>query len=220
VSKMQEVEQRFGCPLIELWGMTELGGLGTTHPHNGPRRLGSIGIPLPLTQTKVVALDDHSQAVPPGEVGELMIRGPLVMQGYFGNESATRATIREDGWMHTGDLVRSDDEGYLYVVDRAKEVIISGGYNIYPAEVERIVAQHPSVAMVAVAAMHDELKGQVPKAFIVPRTGMSCTAHDIIEHCRPHLASYKLPRDIALLDDLPKTSTGKILRRMLASSQI
>jgi len=220
ISKMEEVERRFGCRLIELWGMTELGGLGTTHPHNGPRRLGSIGIPLPLTHTKVVAIDDAHRELPPGEVGELMIRGPLVMQGYFGNDAATHTTIEADGWMHTGDLVRSDADGYLYVVDRAKEVIISGGYNIYPAEVERIVAQHPAVAMVAVAAMHDELKGQVPKAFIVPKNGMTCSAQDIIEHCKPHLASYKVPRDIALLDDLPKTSTGKILRRMLATSKI
>jgi long-chain acyl-CoA synthetase len=220
VSKMEEVERRFGCPLLELWGMTELGGLGTTHPHNGPRRLGSIGVPLPLTQAKVVAMDDATREMPVGEVGELMIRGPLVMQGYFGNDAATRATIEADGWLHTGDLVRSDAEGYLYVVDRAKEVIISGGYNIYPAEVERVVAQHPSVAMVAVAAMHDDIKGQVPKAFIVPKTGTSCTAQEIIDHCRPHLASYKVPRDIALLDDLPKTSTGKILRRMLATSKI
>jgi len=220
VSKMEEVERRFGCPLLELWGMTELGGLGTTHPHNGPRRLGSIGVPLPLTQVKVVAMDDATKEMPIGEVGELMIRGPLVMQGYFGNDAATRATIEADGWLHTGDLVRSDAQGYLYVVDRAKEVIISGGYNIYPAEVERVVAQHPSVAMVAVAAMHDDIKGQVPKAFIVPKTGQKCTAQEIIDHCRPQLASYKVPRDIALLDDLPKTSTGKILRRMLATSKI
>ena len=220
VAKMEETERRLGCPLLELWGMTELGGLGSTHPHNGPRRLGSIGVPLPLIEMKVVAQDDAARDLPHDEVGELLVRGPLVMQEYFGNEAATRATIRPDGWMHTGDLVRRDAEGYLYVVDRAKEVIISGGYNIYPAEVERVIAQHPAVAMVAVAAMRDEVKGQVPKAFIVPRTGMTCTAQQIIEHCRPHLAKYKLPHDIALLDDLPKTSTGKILRRLLANSTI
>ena len=167
-----------------------------------------------------MAQDDPARELPDGEVGELMIRGPLVMKGYFRNDAATQATIRSDGWMHTGDLVRRDADGYLYVVDRAKEVILSGGYNVYPAEVERVVAQHPAVAMVAVAAMHDELKGQVPKAFIVPRTGMSCTTQQIVDHCRPHLASYKLPREIQLLDDLPRTSTGKILRRMLATSTI
>lgn len=218
VAKMEEAERRFGCPLIELWGMTELGGLGTTHPHNGPRRLGSIGVALPLTEAKVVATDNPATELPRGEVGELMVRGPLVMQGYFGNEEATRATIQPDGWMHTGDLVKRDQEGYFYVVDRAKEVIISGGYNVYPAEVERVIAQHPAVAMVAVAAMHDELKGQVPKAFVVPRTGVSCTEKEIIEHCRMQLAPYKTPREVAFLADLPKTSTGKILRRKLATS--
>lgn len=218
VAKMEEVERRFGCPLIELWGMTELGGLGTTHPHNGPRRLGSIGVALPLTEAKVVAMDDPATELPRGEIGELMVRGPLVMHCYFGNEQATRAAIEPDGWMHTGDLVRRDEEGYFYVVDRAKEVIITGGYNVYPAEVERVIAQHPAVAMVAVAAMHDELKGQVPKAFVVPRTGVSCTEKEIIDHCRTQLAAYKTPREVAFLDDLPKTSTGKILRRMLATS--
>lgn len=220
VTKMEEVEKRFGCPLIELWGMTELGGLGTTHPHNGPRRLGSIGVALPLNEAKVVAMGNPATELPRGEVGELMMRGPLVMQGYFGNDEATRATIEPDGWMHTGDLVRRDEDGYFHVVDRAKEVIISGGYNIYPAELERIIAQHPAVAMVAVAAMHDELKGQVPKAFIVPKAGVSCGSSEIIEHCRARLAPYKVPREVAFLEDLPKTSTGKILRRMLATSRI
>ncbi|HEY0939867.1 MAG TPA: AMP-binding protein [Steroidobacter sp.] len=220
VAKMVEVERRFACPLLELWGMTELGGLGTTHPHNGPRRLGSIGIALPYLQTRVVALDDPSRVLPDGEIGELLVRGPLLMQGYLDNPAATSETILDDGWMRTGDLVRSDSDGYLYVVDRAKEVIISGGYNIYPAELERVIAQHPSVAMVAVAAMPDELRGQAPKAFVVARDGMSCSAEDIIEHCRPLLAGYKLPRAVELLDDLPKTSTGKILRRALATSTI
>ncbi len=218
VAKMEETQRRFGCPLLELWGMTELGGLGATHPHNGPRKLGSIGVPLPLTEVKVVAADCAAQEMPRGEVGELMVRGPLVMEGYFRNEVATRAAIEPDGWMHTGDLVRQDETGYLYVVDRAKEVIVSGGYNVYPAEVERVIAQHPAVAMVAVAAMHDELKGQAPKAFVVCRSSTRCTAQEIIDHCRTQLAPYKIPRAVEFLEDLPKTSTGKILRRALATS--
>jgi long-chain acyl-CoA synthetase len=218
LAKMQETERRFGCPLLELWGMTELGGLGTTHPHNGPRRLGSIGVALPFTEARVVAMNDPSRELPRGEVGELMIRGPLVMEGYFANAEATRATIEPDGWMHTGDLVRQDAEGYFYLVDRAKEVIISGGYNVYPAEVERVIAQHPAVAMVAVAAMADVLKGQSPKAFVVAKSGTRCTGEEIIEHCRAHLAPYKLPKAVEFLPDLPKTSTGKILRRALATA--
>lgn len=220
VATMEEVERRFGCPLIELWGMTELGGLGTTHPHNGPRKLGSIGVPLPLTEAKVADVNDAGRPIPRGEVGELLIRGPLVMESYFGNPEATRETIESDGWLHTGDLVRQDEDGYYFVVDRKKEVIISGGYNVYPAEVERVIAQHPAVAMVAVAAAADKLKGQVPKAFVVLRSGVSCTSDSIIAHCRTQLASYKTPVAVEFLVDLPKTSTGKILRRALASAGI
>jgi len=220
VAKMEETERRFGCPLLELWGMTELGGLGTTHPHNGPHKLGSIGVALPLTEARVAAIDDARRNVERGEVGELLVRGPMVMDGYLDNPEATAATLEPDGWLHTGDLVRQDIDGYFFVVDRAKEVIISGGYNIYPAEVERVIAQHPAVAMVAVAAMRDEARGQAPRAFIVSRVGTRCTAAEIIEHCRPQLASYKIPRAVEFVDDLPKTSTGKILRRMLAESAL
>jgi len=220
VAKMEETERRFGCRLIELWGMTELGGLATTHPCNGPRRLGSIGVPLPLTEVRVTALGSRGNDVPRGEIGELLVRGPLVMQGYFGDENLTRAAIDPEGWLHTGDVVRQDPDGYVYLIDRVKEVIISGGYNIYPAEVERVIGEHPAVAMVAVAGMQDGLKGQVPKAFIVLRAGAQCIGQEIIEHCRPQLASYKIPRAVSFCEDLPKTSTGKILRRVLTDSNI
>ena len=215
VSKMIEIEEKFGCRIIELWGMTEIGGLGITHPHDGPERLGSIGVALPLTEAKVTAMDDPYEELPRDEIGELLVRGPLVMQGYLGNQTATEATIEADGWLHTGDLVRQDADGYFYVVDRIKEVILSGGYNVYPAEVERVIAEHPGVAMVAVAAIDDDLKGQVAKAFVVRKSSSSCTEQEIIEHCKVHLASYKVPRAVCFLEDLPKTSTGKILRRAL-----
>jgi long-chain acyl-CoA synthetase len=215
LATMREVEQRFKAPLIELWGMTELGGLGTTHPHNGPSKLGSIGIALPLTEAKVVALDEPSKTVARGEVGELLVRGPLVMNGYHGKPTETRQTIDDDGWLHTGDLVRQDEEGYFFVVDRIKEMILSGGYNVYPAEIERVIAQHPAVAMVAIASLNDELKGHVPKAFVVLRNNTTCNAQELIDHCRSQLASYKVPKAVDFLDDLPKTSTGKILRRAL-----
>ncbi len=220
VPRMAEVERRFGVPLLELWGMTELGGVGTTHPHNMPNRLGSIGVALPLNEARVVHAGDPSRQLPRGEIGELLMRGPSVMDGYFGNPAATGETIEPDGWLHTGDMVYQDAEGYYFVVDRQKEVIITGGYNVYPAEVERIIAAHPAVAMVAVAAAADELKGQVPKAFVVLRAGARCTADEIVAHCRSQLASYKTPAAVDFRDDLPKTSTGKLLRRALATSQL
>ena len=200
--------------------MTELGGLGTTHPHLGPRKLGSIGVPLPHNAARVVHVDDATRVLPRGEVGELMIRGPSVMDGYLGDPQATGEAIEPDGWLHTGDLVHQDQEGYLVVVDRKKEVIISGGYNVYPAEVERVIAEHPAVSMVLVAAAHDHAKGQVPKAFVVLRSGQSCTPDSIISHCRAQLANYKTPVAVEFRDDLPKTSTGKLLRRALATARV
>src|SRR6185503_3752477 len=124
VARMEEVESRFGCPLFELWGMTELGGLGTSNTAYGPHRLGSIGVPLPYVSCRIAAVDEPGRTLGPDEVGELMVRGPLVMQGYFGNPDATRETIEPDGWLHSGDLARMDADGYIYVVDRKKDLIL------------------------------------------------------------------------------------------------
>jgi long-chain acyl-CoA synthetase len=215
VAKMQEWEQRSGAPLLELWGMTELGGAGTSNCVYAPNVHGSIGFALPGLEARIGALDDASVTVPDGEPGELMVRGPLVMLGYYGNEQATRATIEPDGWMHTGDIATRDDEGHYFIVDRRKDLIITGGFNVYPAEIERVVAAHPAVAMVAVGSVPDETRGELARAYVVLRPGATATEAEIIEHCRPHLAGYKLPRSVAFVPDLPKTSTGKVMRREL-----
>ena len=215
VAKMQEVEERFGCPLIELWGMTELAGLGTTFPSNGPHKLGSIGIALPHVEARIAAVEDAQRSMPRGEVGELMIRGPIVMQGYYGNDKATRETIEADGWLHTGDLASMDEEGAIFIVDRKKDMINTSGYKVFPAEIERIVAQHPSVAMVAVGSQPDELKGEIAKAYVVLKPGATQNAEAILALCRDQLAAYKVPRAVQFVADLPKTSTGKIMRREL-----
>ena len=217
VDKMREVEQRFGCPLLELWGMTELAGLGTTHPCYGKGRLGSIGVPLPYTEAKIVDDQDASKTLPPGTIGELMFRGPIVMQGYWGNEKATADVIEPDGWLHTGDVGYMDEEGFFYIVDRKKDMIITAGYNIYPAEIERVLLKHPQVAMAAVGKEPDPVKGELAKAFIVPKPGQTLTGEEIVGFCREQLASYKVPRGVYFVDDLPKTSTGKIMRRSLSS---
>jgi len=215
VSKMQEVEARFGCPLLELWGMTEIAGLGTTHPFYGVNRHGSIGMALPYVETRVAATEDASQTLIHDEVGELMIRGPIVMEGYYGNERATRETIERDGWLHTGDLARIDQDGYIYIVDRKKDMILTAGYNVYPAELERVIAAHPAVAMVAVGSQPDELKGEVAKAYIVLKIDADLDEESILSFCRERLAAYKVPRRVQFVADLPKTSTGKIMRRQL-----
>jgi long-chain acyl-CoA synthetase len=215
VPKMEEVEQRFGCPLIELWGMTEIGGLGTTFAANGPIKHGSIGVALPYTEARIADTEDADKTLPVGEVGELMIKGGIVMQGYYGNEQATRETIEPDGWLHTGDVASMDDDGCVFIVDRKKDMILTAGFNVYPAEIERVVAGHPDVALVAVGSIPDEVKGELAKAYIVPKTGAAPDADNIIAYCREHLAAYKVPRAVQFVDDLPKTSTGKVMRREL-----
>ena len=213
--KMREVEQRFQCPLIELWGMTELGGLGTTFPAYGPNKHGSIGVALPFVECRIADTEDASKTLPTGEVGELMVRGPIVMQGYFGKEKQTRETIEPDGWLHTGDVARMDEDGCIYIVDRKKDMILTAGYNLYPAEIERVVAGHPAVALVAVGSVPDEAKGELAKAYVVLKEGMSATEQEIIDFCRDSLAAYKIPKLVQFVADVPKTSSGKIMRRML-----
>ncbi|NDZ18950.1 acyl-CoA synthase [Variovorax sp. WS11] len=214
-AQMRAAEDALGCPLIELWGMTELGGLGTTHTLYGPRKLGSIGIALPHLEARIFSLEGVLRALPPGEVGELQIRGPVTMREYLGRPEATAETLMDGGWLRTGDLARIDDEGFIFVVDRLKDMIITGGFNIYPAELERVIAEHADVAMVAVTAIPDAIKGELAKAYIVPKQGRTPDVADIEHHCRERLAAYKVPRAWQVVADLPKTSSGKVLRRLL-----
>lgn len=215
IEKMRQVETRFGCPLIELWGMTEVGGLGTTHTFYGPNKHGSIGLALPHTVTRIADLSDSSKTLAAGEVGELMVRGEIVMQGYYGNAEATAAAIDADGWLHSGDVGYMDEDGCFFIVDRKKDMLITAGFNVYPAELERVIAAHPAVSMVAVGSIPDVDKGELAKAYIVLAKGQVGDAEDIKAHCRKHLASYKVPRAIQFVSDLPKTSTGKVMRRQL-----
>jgi long-chain acyl-CoA synthetase len=213
--KMAEVEHRFGCPLKEIWGMTEVSGVGIMHPFHAPSRLGSIGIPIPFVQCRIADVDDPGSTLPDNADGELMIRSPIVMQGYFRNESATRETIEPDGWMHTGDIARRDSDGFYFVVDRKKDMINTAGFKVWPAEIERVVAAHSSVALVAVGGVPDELKGEIAKAYVVLKSGASPDEESILDLCRKQLAAYKVPRAIQFVADLPKTSSGKIMRREL-----
>jgi long-chain acyl-CoA synthetase len=189
--------------------------LGTTFASNGPVKHGSIGVALPYVEARIASTEDANITLPAGDIGELMIKGGVVMQGYFGNEQATRETIEADGWLHTGDVASMDEDGCIFIVDRKKDMILTAGYNVYPAEIERVVAGHQDVALVAVGSVPDEEKGELAKAYIVPKTGAQPDADDIISYCRAHLAAYKVPRAVQFVDDLPKTSTGKIMRRAL-----
>jgi long-chain acyl-CoA synthetase len=214
-AKMTQVESYFDCPLMELWGMTELAGLGICFAWNGDYRHGSIGVPLPYVQVKIMDTENPNIELPVGEAGELLIKGPIVMTGYFGNEAATKETLTADGWLRTGDVARVGTDGMFTIVDRIKDMILTAGFNIYPAELEHVVASHPDVAMVAVGAIADDIKGELAKAYIVLKQGCSPSPDEISDFCRERLAAYKVPRQIQFVDDLPKTSTGKIMRREL-----
>jgi long-chain acyl-CoA synthetase len=181
---------------------------------------GSIGIALPYVEARIADADDVNRTMPRGEVGELMIRGPIVMQGYCANDEATRETIEPDGWLHTGDLASMDEGDAAFIVDRKKDMINTAGFKVFPAEIERIVATHPSVAMVAVGRQPDELKGEIAKAYVVLEPGAEADADGILALCRAQLAAYKVPRSVQFVADLPKTSTGKIMRRELRALDV
>jgi fatty-acyl-CoA synthase len=212
-------------PLIERWhekevpirqgyGMTEVGpNLTSLHQDDAIRKKGSIGRPNFYVDIRIVDRDGNDKNV--NEPGELWLKGPMVMPGYYQNETATQKSIR-DGWFATGDMVRQDEEGYLYVVDRIKNMFISGGENVYPAEVERVIVQHPSVAEVAVIGIPHERWGEVGKAFIVAASGASPDSEALIEYCKQRLAKFKVPKEIVWVEQLPKNDTGKINRKALS----
>jgi len=218
VSTVEAWQRRSGAPLLELWGMTELSGLGTTHALFAPNLPGSIGVALPGVEVRVADLADVAKDAPRGEPGELMVRGPIVMLGYFGNEAETRAVIEADGWLHTGDIAYADATGHFFIVDRRKDLIITAGYNVYPAEIERVLAGHPAVALVGVGPLPDPVKGEIACAYVVRREGAEVTEAELIDFSRDQLAAYKRPRRVIFTDTLPATSSGKIMRRKLAEA--
>lgn len=217
VAKIDEITSVFGCPLLELWGMTELAGPATTHSPYMPANRGSVGLPFPGLEVRVVDCDSLGNVLPSGDQGELQLRGVTVMTGYYNNPEATAANLLPGGWLRTGDIAFIDTKGYVHIVDRLKDMIITAGYKIYPAEVEQALAKHPAVAMAAVASVADEAKGELAKAFVVLRPNMTLGEEELMAFCKRELAAYKVPKSIQFTDALPTNSTGKILRRALRS---
>jgi long-chain acyl-CoA synthetase len=214
-AKSLEFTRRTGCPVHEVWGMTELAGATSANPVYGLNKPGTIGLPYPGNAFRVVDADDANREMPRGQPGELMYRGPLVMTGYYGNESATAEAVRPDGWLHTGDIATMDDDGYATIVDRKKDMILTAGFNVYPAELERVLCMHPAVALSAVGSIPDEAKGELAKAYVILRPGAEVTGNALIAHCREHLAAYKVPRAVQFVESVPMTASGKIMRRKL-----
>ncbi|MGQ0845912.1 MAG: class I adenylate-forming enzyme family protein [Sporichthyaceae bacterium] len=215
ISTIEAWEARSGSRFLELWGMTELSGPATSNTWYMPPARGSVGQSFPGTEVRIASLDDVSVDAPEGEPGELMCRGPLVMTGYFNNAEATKLAIEPDGWLHTGDIARKDSDGNVWLVDRRNDMIITGAYNVYPAEIERVMAAHPAIALVAVGSVPDEVRGELACAYVVLREGASVSAAELIEFTKGSLAPYKRPRLVRFVTDLPKTSTNKIQRRRL-----
>ncbi len=211
LSLLRRFEERTGAIITEGYGLTEATALVTSNPIDAERKAGSVGVPIGC-EARVV--DENDNDVATGEVGEIIIRGKNVMKGYYNNPEATAEAMR-NGWLHTGDMGKYDSDGYLYVVDRKKDLIITGGYNIYPAEVENVLYKHPKVAMATVIGVPDEIKGEIAKAYIVLKEGEAATEKEIIDFCRERIAKYKAPRAVEFRDTLPTTPTGKILKRTL-----
>jgi long-chain acyl-CoA synthetase len=212
VEIVQPFEKRFGGRLLEGYGLTEAAPVVSTHRHSGVRKLGSVGQPLPGVEVRVV--DDADRPLPVGEAGEVCVRGPNVMLGYYRMPEETARVLR-GGWLHTGDVGRLDAEGYLYIVERKKDLIIRGGLNVYPREVEDVLYAHPDVAEAALVGMPDPVMGEEGCAFVVLRPGAAATPDGLIAFCRARLAKFKCPREVRVVDALPKSPIGKVLRREL-----
>lgn len=201
-----------GKPLIEAYGLTETSPAATMNPLNIPEYTGAIG--LPISSTEVAIRNDKGVDVPLGERGELCIRGPQVMKGYYNRPEETAAVIMPDGFLRTGDIAVMDEKGYVRIVDRKKDMILVSGFNVYPNEIEEVVAMHPGVLEVASIGVPDEKSGEAVKIFVVKKD-QSLTAAQLVAHCREHLTGYKVPSHVEFRTDLPKTNVGKILRREL-----
>lgn len=210
----REFERITGGKLVEGYGLSETSPVAIVNPVYGLNKEGSIGIPV--SDTYAVVIDDEGRILPVGEVGELAIKGPQVMKGYYKMEEETAKAL-VNGWLLTGDMAKMDEDGYFYIVDRKKDVIIAGGYNIYPREVEEVLYEHPAVLEAAVVGVPDKYRGETVKAFVVlkPEYRGKVTEKEIEQFCRERLAAYKVPKIIEFRDELPKSAVGKILRRVL-----
>ncbi|MFC4770273.1 long-chain-fatty-acid--CoA ligase [Effusibacillus consociatus] len=211
-------EEKTGARIVEGYGLSEASPVTHRNPAVGLRKPGSIGIPFPNTEARIVDLETGTRDLAHGQAGELLVRGPQVMKGYWNNEEDTRSALR-DGWLYTGDIAMMDEDGYFYIVGRKKEMIITGGFNVYPKEVEEVLYQHPGVQEVAVIGIPDSYRGEAVKAFIVPKPGAVITEQELMDFCRDQLAAYKRPRSVEFRDSLPKTAVGKILKRRLVEQE-
>lgn len=207
VEVLHGFEEAFGCAVLEGYGLSETSPIASFNHPDRPRRPGSIGTPIEGVEMRVV--DDQGRPLPAGEVGEIVIRGHNVMKGYWNRPEATAEAIK-DGWFHSGDMARCDEDGYFHIVDRKKDLIIRGGYNVYPREIEEVLYEHPAVREAAVVGIPDDQLGEEVGAAVVLTAGATATAEELREHVKRQVAAYKYPRHVWVVDELPKGPTGKI----------
>lgn len=204
--------------IAEGYGLSEASPVTHCNPIDRPSRPGSIGLPFPDTDCVIMDLETGTKPLPPGEIGELCIRGPQVMKGYWNKPEETEIALR-NGWLYTGDIAKMDEDGYFYIVDRKKDMILASGFNIYPRDIEEVLFEHPKVKEAVVAGVPDPKRGETVKAYIVLHPGQEATEEEFIAYCRTKLAAYKVPRLVEFRDELPRTAVGKILRRQLVAEE-
>ncbi len=221
VEVIERFEKLTGAAICEGFGLTESAPVTHMNPFGqGAKRIpGSFGLPAPDTLCKVVDQEDGTKELPVGEPGELIIKGPQIMRGYWNNPEETEITLR-DGWLYTGDIATMDEEGYFYIVDRKKDMIIASGFNVYPREIDEVLYKHPKIKEACTVGVPHEYRGETVKIFIVLKEGETATAEEIIEYCRENLAKYKVPRSVEFRDELPKSAIGKVLRKELRKEEI
>ena len=213
VEVMRGFEEAFDCKILEGYGLSETSPVACSNRPDRERKPGSIGVPVRGIEMQIVDEDDNP--LPTGEPGEVVIRGHNIMKGYWKRPDATAEAMR-GGWFHSGDMARVDEEGYFYIVDRKKDLIIRGGYNVFPREVEEVLYEHPAVREADVVGIPDDSLGEEVGAAVVLRDGASASAEDLSQHVKSELAAYKYPRQVWFLDELPKGPTGKILKREIS----
>jgi long-chain acyl-CoA synthetase len=214
VDTLEDFEKLTGARVTEGYGLAEASPATHCNPVFGKRKPGSVGLPYPDTLAKIVDLETGERDLPPGEVGELCIHGPQVMKGYWKSPEETARTIR-NGWLYTGDIARMDEDGYFFILDVRKDMIIAGGFNIYPKDIDQVLAEHPKVAQAVAVGIPDRYRGETVRAFIVLKPGQTAKEEEILDFCRKNLAKYKVPTQVEFRPVLPKASSNKILRRLL-----
>ena len=220
VEVIRDFEQKTGAVIVEGYGLTESSPVVHINPFaGGKRKVGSIGLPISDTEARIVSLDDGVTDMPVGEIGEIILKGPQVMKGYWQMPEETAGTLK-DGWLYTGDIAKMDEEGYFFIVDRKKDMIISGGLNVYPRDIEEVFYEHPKVMEATAIGIPHPSRGEQVKVFVVLNEGETATEKELLEYCKDKLATFKIPTMIEFREDLPKTNVGKILKKDLKAEEM